>query len=211
MAKARTRPMNSSSLLKILEVFAVAFLLLIAVDGSTMENAKERVNLAADEGKIKGSETMQDAMETIESWAGWAKEKLAGLGIAMDDDEEEAARDAVKKARDIAVKTKDMVADVASGAADKAKEAKGVMKDKAEEVKETLKDKASHASESISNLSVEEAETAYEGAKHKATEAYDAMSQGAKEAYEDAKERVVSDQATGNHVGVLMNHEAEEL
>lgn len=49
-----------------------------AVDGATtVENAKERVDLAADEAKLKAAEAAQDAKETTESWAEWAKEKLA--------------------------------------------------------------------------------------------------------------------------------------
>lgn len=45
--------------------------------GSAMENAKERVNLAAEEAKARAAETAQEAKETSESWAGWAREKIS--------------------------------------------------------------------------------------------------------------------------------------
>lgn len=42
-----------------------------------MDNAKERLNLAAGSAKVKAAEAMEDAKESGGSWADWARDKLS--------------------------------------------------------------------------------------------------------------------------------------
>lgn len=80
--RRRTAARDAGSVITLLFFTAFIFFVWIA-DGSTVENAKAEANIAAGEAQIKAAGATQDAKETTDSWAVWAKEKLAYVGINL--------------------------------------------------------------------------------------------------------------------------------
>ena len=55
-----------------------------AAHGSTVENAAQRANLAANDAVLDGKEATESWADTTEAWAEWAKQKLAASVNCVD-------------------------------------------------------------------------------------------------------------------------------